>query len=305
MTKLLQSGFLKVSKIHNIYYETYGNPDGIPVIFVHGGPGGNFKSKNLIGLDTNKMFCILFDQRGCGKSTPSGEIIDNDTHKLVDDIKKLLDFLNVKQTCIYAGSWGACLSLLFAIKYPAMINKMFLNCSFLARKADSNFLYDGVKDIFPDLHSEFMKNIPEDKKNDISGYLFDEFETGNIERKKEIACLIANYEISLMKTTFHKSDDFNPAFMEDEDVYPSRMFLYYEANHFFIEDNYILKNADKLKDLDIFMTHGRYDMDAPLSGAWSLHKALPKSELVIVPYEGHSGDFKKSLLQHELNKFVK
>ena len=302
--KLYQNGYLEVGDNHKIYYECYGDPANEPVLFIHGGPGGHMNSKYLIGIDTEKCFAVMYDQRGCGKSLPMGEIDHNTTSDLINDIDLLLKHLNLKKTSIYAGSWGACLALLYAEARPHIVKHMFLNCSFLARKEDKKFLYDNIKTIFPDYHSQFIDKIPPQYQNDPPSYLYNEIIKGNLERRKEIACLMANYEYSLMNLTYNQSSALDPENMSPEDIIPTKIFLHYETNDFFIEDNQIINNADKIKKIPIVFVHGRFDMDAPLSGVWHLHKKLPLSDLTIVPYEGHSGEMKKTLLVKALNKYL-
>ena len=302
--KLYRNGYLKVGDGHQIYYECYGKPDLEPVLFIHGGPGGHLKPKYLTGIDTEKCFAVLYDQRGCGKSLPIGEINHNTTSDLINDIDLLLKHLNIKKVSIYAGSWGACLALLYAETKPKTVKRMFLNCSFLARQEDKEFLYDKIKTIFPDYYDDFIKKIPPQYRNNPSAYLYREIINGSLERQKEVACLMANYEYSLLNLTYNQSSALDTENMVPEDIIPTKIFLHYEANDFFIEDNQIINNASKIKKIPITFVHGRFDMDAPLSGVWHLHRKLPLSDLTIVPYEGHSGELKKTLLVKALNNYL-
>ena len=302
--KLYRNGYLKVGGGHQIYYECYGNPDREPVLFIHGGPGGHINPKYLIGIDTEKCFAVFYDQRGCGKSLPIGEISHNTTTDLINDIDLLLKHLNLKKVSIYAGSWGACLALLYAEAKPGTVKRMFLNCSFLARKEDKKFLYDNIKMIFPDYHGDFIGKIPQQYRDDPSGYLYNEIINGSLERQKEVACLMSNYEYSLLNLTYNQANASDPENMTPEDIIPTKIFLHYEANNFFIEDNQIINNAEKIKKIPIIFVHGRFDMDAPLSGVWHLYQKLPLSDLTIIPYEGHSGELKKTLLIKALNNYL-
>ena len=303
---MFKEGFLKVSNIHDIYYATYGNKNGIPLIFVHGGPGGcSDPIKRVDGLDLDKFYCVFYDQRGCGKSTPNGELKENTTQYLIEDIKKLMDHLSVKKATFVGSSWGSCLILLFSISYPEMVEMMLLSSTFLARKSDSEWLYKGSRAIFPDLYEKFMEPIISKYKGDnIDGYLLETIEKSDFEEKKKIACLMANYEYSLMLMVFSNSTFRKPEDIEESDINSTRIFLHFESNNFFIENEYILKNADKIRNIPIKFYHGRFDMNCTIDGAYSLHKMLPNSKMIIVPYESHIGVLMKELQKSDINNLI-
>ncbi|HSQ98177.1 MAG TPA: alpha/beta fold hydrolase [Rickettsiales bacterium] len=302
---MLEEGFLKVSDIHSIYYAVCGNKKGIPVLFVHGGPGGCSSGLNDIdGLDFDRFFYIVYDQRGCGKSIPNGELKDNTTNEAISDIKKLLDYLNIKKVIISASSWGACLSLIFSENYPNMVKNMFLRSTFLATENEINWLYNESYKIFPDLYEKFMKPIiSESKKDNIAKYLLEKMNNSNYEEKGKIACFMANYEHALMLMTFSNSNFKKPEDLEENDINSTKLFLHYESNHYFIENDYIIKNADKIKNIPIIFYHGRFDMNCTINNVYELHKILPNSKLIIVPYESHSGILLKDLQRNDIKDF--
>ena len=304
---MLNEGYLKVSNIHSIYYSTYGNKNGMPLLFIHGGPGGcsNFDS-NFLNIDTNKFYMILFDQRGCGRSLPSGETKENETQYLVDDIKQLLDYLNVKEALIYGSSWGTTLALLFAIKYTKYVKKLFLKSTFLAEYQDNNWLWNDSKKFFPDLYEKFIEPLITDKSNniEIAKYVFDKFISSDIEKQKVIVSNIINYESSLSTLAFSEWSFLKPQNLKDEDINYMKIFLYYEANNLFLEDRFIFNNISKIKDLPISFYHGRYDMDCPISGVYKIYKNLNNANITIIPYESHSGVLLKRLIADEINKYI-
>lgn len=300
---MLEEGFLKVSELHTIYYSTYGNKNGIPLLMIHGGPGGYSKPyKNLFGLDLNKFYVILYDQRGCGKSIPSGELKENTTIENVDDIARLLDFFKIKNIVIKAASWGTVLALVFAIKYPHRVLKMFLGSTFLARKIDSDWLFNNVKTIFPDLYDNFIQSVPVNERKNIAEYLYNKLQTSNFKEQQTITAMLDNYERTLMKIVSSKTDIVEPDDIEEKNINSAKIFLYYEKSSSFLEDNFIINNSDKIKNIPITFYHGRYDLDCPINGVYELHKKLENSELIIVPYEGHNGVMLKELLINDLNR---
>lgn len=300
---MFEEGFLKLDGIHTMYYTTTGNKSGLPILFVHGGPGGSGDIlKCAENIDLNKFYCITYDQRGCGKSLPSGELRENNKQNLIDDIIKLLDHLNIEKAIFSATSWGACLSLQFAIAHPERVEKMFLGSTFLARRFDSEWLFYTSKAIFPDLYEKFMiPIISNEKEENMARYLLDKMEKGNIEEKKKMACYISNYEYGLMLMSFSNSTFRKPEDFDEKDIIPTRIFLHFEANHFFMEENYIINNADKIKNIPINFYHGRFDMDCTLDTVYELHKKLPNSKLVIVPYESHKGILLNELRKRDIN----
>ncbi len=289
ITEPFDSGLLEVSAKHQIYYEQVGNPDGKPILFVHGGPGGGISENSRRFFDPEFYRVILFDQRGCGKSVPFASMEENTTWDLVEDINKLREFLQIDQWIVFGGSWGTTLSLIYAIEYPEQVKGLILRGIFLARQSDVDWLFqEGCSYLYPDAHEEFASLIAENERGDlVSAYyklLMDDNEKVHMEAAKcwsiyegSVVCLIPDESVV---------DDFAE---DDKALALARTECHYFYHQSFLkDDNYILNNTDKIEDIPTIIVHGRYDVDCRLSGAYELHKKLPLSELQIIQDAGHS-----------------
>ena len=242
----MKSGYLQVSKLHQIYFETKGNRNGIPVLVVHGGPGGGSNTKDFHFFDPNKYFAILYDQRGAGKSLPSGELNENNTNELVDDIALLLDFLGVKKTVLFGGSWGSCLSLLFAIRYPKQVAGIVLRGSFLGTlKNRVHFENGGNQQQFPEPWKRFLSLVPVEERENAFDYYLTQLLESNIEQQKIYAYELERYGI------IHSMVGITPELATKrlanfDGVNNLRIFAHYSKNNFFIPDEFILNHAEKI-----------------------------------------------------------
>ena len=290
--KTITQSFLKVSKLHKIYFQQFGSKDGTPIIFLHGGPGGKSEPKNLDYLPENQSFnAVLFDQRGCGESKPFGEIKENTTLDLIEDIKKLALHLKLEKFYLFGSSWGSTLALLFAQKYPKRVKGLVLKSVFLARRKDIEWLYseNGAARFFPDKYKrveEYLKQKRLTWKKFID-FAYKLIKSKKIEEQKELVSIIYDVEYSLAKLDV----PFHPLTKKDIDgnfLNTAKIYLHYLKNNFFLRENQILKEINKIKNIPTLIIHGRYDMLTPLEGAWKLHKALPKSRLFITNFSSHS-----------------
>ncbi|VEU65054.1 prolyl aminopeptidase [Mycoplasmopsis cynos] len=290
-TSLLKADFLRVSELHKIYYEIHGNPIGIPVFIVHGGPGGgsSFKLKELFNLTKFKL--IFFDQRGCGKSQPFLELKDNNTNELVEDIEKLRKYLNLGQINLFGGSWGTTLSLMYAIKYPKNVAKILLRAVFLARQEDVNFLYEknGASEFYPDLFEKYYGLIKNEKGNSILEKYYKIFISKSSALQKEAAIMFSNWENSLVSIKkFNAKKRYSKTDINDA-LAISLLESHYFINQSFLPyDNYILDNVNILLNHDVTIIHGRQDIDCRPIGAYLLHKKLPNSKLFLIDAAGHT-----------------
>lgn len=279
---------LKVSDLHELYVDEAGNPDGIPVVFVHGGPGGACDASSRCFYDPAIFRIITFDQRGCGRSTPHGELVDNNSNELVEDMEKIRKALNVEQWVLFGGSWGSTLSLLYAIKHPSRVFGMVLRGIFLCRQLDIDWLYkDGANRIFPDYWDEFIKPIPEAERGDlIQAY------HARLTGDDELARMAAAKSWSAWEGSCSKlrpSPEILARFTKPHNAMArSRIETHYFLNNGFVEENHILANIDNLKGIPSRIIHGRYDMVCALENAQTLHKLWEGSELTIVRDAGHS-----------------
>jgi proline iminopeptidase len=283
------TGKLKVSDLHEIYFEESGTPTGKPVIFVHGGPGGGTEPKHRRYFDPRKYRIILFDQRGCGQSTPHASLVENTTWHLVDDMEKLRRHLNVEKWQVFGGSWGSTLALAYAETHPQRVTELVLRGIFLLRKKEIDWFYQsGASEIFPDAWESYWNHIPENERHDMVSAYYKRLTHSDKKVQIEAAKAWSVWEGSTSKLfpdpdfiSHYGEDDFAIAF--------ARVECHYFINQGFMEtDGQLLKNIDKIRHIPAVIVQGRYDVVCPMDSAWALHRAWPESELVIVPDAGHS-----------------
>ncbi|WP_299183825.1 prolyl aminopeptidase [uncultured Neptuniibacter sp.] len=279
---------LQVSATHNLYVEESGNPQGIPVLFIHGGPGGGCAPAHRSFFDPEKYRIILFDQRGCGRSTPHSELSENTTTELVEDIRKIKEHLDIDQWLLFGGSWGSTLSLLYAQSYPEHVSGMILRGIFLCRDADIQWFYQrGASAIFPDYWKDYEQIIPERERDNMLLAYYKRLTSDN-----EIARMSAAKAWSIWEgrcSTLDPNQDIVDHFADPHFALAmARIEAHYFINKAFIEDNQILKNCHKIRQIKTTIIHGRYDMVCPVEQALALYEALPDSELHIVRDAGHS-----------------
>ncbi|ENY53922.1 prolyl aminopeptidase [Metamycoplasma alkalescens] len=287
-----KKGYLKVSDIHQIYYEEVGNPKGSPILFVHGGPGGGISESSRQYFDPKHYRIILFDQRGCGKSLPSAEIKQNTTLDLVNDIEALRIHLNIEKWILFGGSWGSCLSLIYAINYPNATKGLILRGIFLGRDEDNEFLYQkGTSFFMPEAFDEFSSFVLPEERNDLIKAYHKYLNSNDIDIAYKAAYHWAKWELGAV--AIEQLPDIETILMDNKaNLELARIENHYFINHIFLEDNYILKNIAKIKNIPTIIVHGRYDLICRPEGAYLLHKNLPNSKLQIVT-GGHSSKEEK------------
>lgn len=288
--KPYNTGMLKVSDLHTLYYEEVGNPKGKPILFLHGGPGAGLSQKYRRYFDPKFYRIILFDQRGAGKSKPHAELKENTTKHLVADIENIRDYLNINKWIVFGGSWGTTLALTYAICHPDKVIGLILRGIFLGRKSDVHWLFqEGSSNIYPDKWEDFIKIIPENERDNMIKAYYKRLTSNNEEERLQAAKAWSIWEgnVVLLLPDEKNIEKFGSS---DLALSMARCECHYFINNMFNEtDNYILENTDKIEDIPCRIVHGRYDMDCRLSGAWELHKKLPLSDLRIVKDAGHSG----------------
>lgn len=284
-----ENGWLSVSDMHEIYWEDAGRLNNIPVLCLHGGPGGGSNPEMRRFFDHRMYRTILFDQRGCGKSTPYSEIRENTTWDLVDDIEKLRENRGIDQWIVFGGSWGSTLALAYAIKHPDRVKGLILRGVFLLTDAELNWFYQsGASFLFPDCFERYVKPIPEDERGDLISAFHKRLTSSNREERIEAARAWSQWEgetLSIRSPSVRA-----PRFQNDRfvDAFARLECHYFKNKGFFEEDGWILKNIEKIQDIPGVIIHGRYDVVTPLSSAWALHKAWNRSQLQIIPNAGHS-----------------
>lgn len=277
--------FLDTGDGHKVYYECFGNPAGSKYLFVHGGPGGGTSEAALSFFDLSSCMVVLVDQRGCGKSLPLGEIAHNNTELLIEDFEKIRKTLKIECWNLFGGSWGSTLSLAYAQSYPQSVSKLILRGIFLGSKAGTNWLTQalGAARVWPEAWQEFNQAVPElNQKKDPCKYLYEQVCAGN----QQLAIAFAKWE---GRISCHKENSELVAAMSS---YPlgytiGKLELHYMANDFFLAENQIINNLDKIT-MPIEIVHGRYDLVCPLDNALELHQNAANSRLYIMPNSGHS-----------------
>ena len=300
------TGFLKKGK-HKIYYEQCGNPKGKPAIFLHGGPGGGCGSLSRRFFNPKKYRIILFDQRGCGKSKPHTCLEDNTTWHLIEDIESIREILDIKKWLVFGGSLGSTLALAYAQKHPKNVSQLVLRGIFMLRQKELQWFYQyGASEMYPEAWQGFLKEIPENERDNLIE-AYRKIFYGDDEEKKlsaakawskwEASCSFINYNPDAVKDSLNAEFALAFALIENH---------YFINKGFLDNENQLLENIDIIRNIPAVIIQGRYDVVCPPTTAYELHSKWPESELVIAPFSGHSA-FEKEIT-HELikatNKFI-
>lgn len=297
--KPFNTGFLPSKDGHEIYYAEYGNPNGIPVLCFHGGPGGCSAPKHASAFDPKKYRVILHDQRGCGQSTYQNRFYKNTAADLLADATRLLKHLNVTGKVIArGGSWGATLALLFAIKYPERVRRLILNSVFLAGTTDRAWMENISGDLF---YPDIMAKIRADAGNEALSAHYNRLLQGGKKDINRAMGLYGGYEGIMGRAD---AVLLKPPFDENRIKY-AQLFFHYDAHSYFIKPDEILKNVKKIAPIPTLIVHNRLDMSCPVKNAFDLYKALPKSKLVVVPDRGHGSKLLHATLKQEIEKILK
>ena len=281
---------LQVSPLHSIYVEESGNPRGQPVIFFHGGPGGGTDPAHRRYFDPAHYRIVLFDQRGCGQSTPHAELRDNTTWHLVDDAEKIREHLQIDRWHVFGGSWGSTLSLAYAVTHPTRVRSLTLRGIFLIRRAEIQFFYqEGTSWIFPDYFAEYLKPIPVEERDDLVTAYYKRLTSGVDAVEAECARAWSVWEGSTSKLF----PDEGLIHRTAGDLFARQLARiechYFVNNGFFAYDGWLLDAAkQKLQGIPMTIVQGRYDVVCPAKSAWDLKQAVPSANLVIVKDAGHS-----------------
>lgn len=285
------SGHLHVSPLHRLYYEQCGNPDGKPVVFLHGGPGSGLSADYRRFFDPDAYRIVLFDQRGSGKSVPHASLEDNTTWHLVEDIETLRQHFKIDRWLVFGGSWGSTLALAYAIRHPESVTGLVLRGIFLGRASENRWYYEaggGASAIFPDNWEDFVNLIPESERDDMIGAYHRRLTSNDDAVRAEAARAWSVWESSALKLIPDQNliDDFSEP---DKAAALARIECHYFMNNCFFEtDNYLIENVQRLRQIPGMIVHGRYDIICPLTSAWDLHRAWPEAKLEIIPDAGHS-----------------
>lgn len=279
---------VNVDPPHVLHVEECGNPDGVPVVFVHGGPGAGCEEYHRRFFDPQVYRIVLFDQRGCGRSTPHASLENNTTPALVADMETIRTQLGIEKWVVFGGSWGSTLGLVYAETYPERVLGLVLRGIFLCRKQDIDWFYqDGCHRVFPDYWSYFLRPIPEEER----GNMLDAYHKRLI-GDDEVARMAAAKAWSIWEgrcaTLVPRQSVVDHFASPHTALSLARIECHYFVNDSFMSQDQILRNADRLADIPGVIVHGRYDMVCPVDQAWALHQAWPQAELKIIPDAGHS-----------------
>ena len=279
---------LTCGDIHNIYVEESGNPDGQPILFLHGGPGGGCGAKQRRFFDPKYYRIILFDQRGCGKSTPLGETKENTTEDLISDIETIRKHLNIEKWVLFGGSWGSSLALAYGVRYPEYLIGLILRGVFLSREKELDWFLKDVDQFFPEYH-ELLLNHKDNinKDNLVEEYTRLVFGNNfNIAKKASVAW--NKFEGSVLKLLPTSDLSDNKEINYEFELARAKVQLHYINNLCFIDGEKILNKVEVLENIPVEIVQGRYDMVCPPKTAYDLKQRLPHSQLVIIADAGHS-----------------
>jgi proline iminopeptidase len=284
-----RSGRLRVSDLHEVYYEESGNPRGRPAVFVHGGPGGGTDAKQRQFFDPEAYRIILFDQRGCGQSTPYASLEDNTTWHLVGDMERLREHLDIERWQVFGGSWGSTLALAYAESHPDRVSELVLRGIFMLRKKELDWFYqEGASAIFPDAWEGYLEAIPEAERSDLMRAYYDRLTDPDPVVQRAAARAWSTWEAS---TSFlFQNRDYVVRAGEDEfAVAFARIECHYFVNRgFFARESQLLDDVDKIRGIPAVIVQGRYDVVCPMMSAWDLHRAWPEADFRVVADAGHS-----------------
>ena len=279
---------LPVSDGHTLYFEECGNPDGLPLVFLHGGPGGGFSGSHRRLFDPALYDVMLFDQRGCGKSTPHASLEANTTWHLVADIERLREMMGVETWQVFGGSWGSTLALAYAETHPERVSELVLRGIYLLTKAELDWYYQfGVSEMFPEKWERFLAPIPEAERGDMMA-AYRKRLTGD-DRVAQIAAALAWSQWEGQTITLLPEPSTSDQFGEDEFALAfARIENHYFTHGGWLDEGQLLRDAGRLKDIPGTIVHGRYDMPCPARFAWALHKAWPKADFHLIEGAGHA-----------------
>jgi len=277
-----------VSDLHTLYIEESGEADGIPVVFLHGGPGGACEPSHRRFFDPERYRIILFDQRGCGKSRPHASLEQNSTWELVDDLEKIREFLEIDQWVVFGGSWGSTLALAYAQKHPQRVLGLILRGIFLGRDEDIHWFFQGeAARIFPEAWQHFIEPIPPEERDDIVAAYYQRLTSSNDIVRMGAAKAWSIWEGSSVTLLPDKNvvDYFSDPHIA---LSIARIECHYFNNDCFLRPDQLLEDCDKIKDIPGYIVHGRYDMVCPIDQAILLNQRWQNAKLRVIDDAGHA-----------------
>ncbi|PSB09475.1 prolyl aminopeptidase [Pleurocapsa sp. CCALA 161] len=282
-------GKLKVSALHTIHYEESGNPQGKPVIFLHGGPGGGISPIYRQYFDPQQWRIIIFDQRGCGQSTPYAELRENTTWDLVQDIEQLRQQFKIDKWVVFGGSWGSTLALAYAQTHPERCKGLILRGIFMLRPSEIRWFYqEGANYIYPDAWQAYLRPIPLEERDDLLGAFYKRLTSEDRQVRLEAARAWSVWEASTSKLIPSTISQQSFAREEFAEAFARIECHYFVNRGFFTQDNQLLQNIKRIRHLPGVIVQGRYDVVCPMISAWELHQAWQSAEFIVINDAGHS-----------------
>jgi proline iminopeptidase len=282
-----RSGAISLDDTHEMYWEESGNPDGIPVVFLHGGPGAGTIPAHRRFFDPDAYRIVIYDQRGAGRSTPLGELRDNTTSHLIADMETLRGRLGIGKWLLFGGSWGSTLSIAYAETHPENCLGLILRGIFLGREQELDWFLDGCRTVFPEAWGRLVEPLSDEEKKDVLGAYHRVLTQGTAEEKLRAARAWSRYEGSC--STLMPSPETVAAFGQDNMALGlARIESHYFINQLFMPKNSLLDNIDRIREIPGVIIQGRYDMVCPIVTADELHRRWPEAEYHVVPDAGHS-----------------
>ena len=289
--KPYRKGTLRVSPVHELYFEESGNPRGKPVVFLHGGPGGGTSPSMRRFFNPRRYRIVLFDQRGCGKSRPHASLVANTTWDLVDDIERLREHLRLRRWQVFGGSWGSTLALAYAQRYPRRVTELVLRGIFLLRRSELEWFYQnelGAASMFPDLWEKFVAPIPKRERGNMMRAYYRRLTSRSAATRARAAYSWSVWEAA---TSYLRASASDIARYDDTDTAAAfaRIECHYFVNRGFLKrEDQLLRDVRKIRHIPGVIVQGRYDVVCPARSAWALHRAWPQADLRMVPDAGHS-----------------
>ncbi|MBK20252.1 MAG: prolyl aminopeptidase [Rhodospirillaceae bacterium] len=282
-----ETGHLALDETHIMYWEQSGNPNGVPVMFLHGGPGAGATPVHRRFFDPAAYRVIIFDQRGAGRSEPQGELNNNTTQHLIDDIETLRKHLGIDRWLVFGGSWGSTLALAYGQAHREQCIGFVLRGIFLGRPEELDWFLYGMKTVYPEIWGRLVEQLSDDERKDILASYHKRLMDSDPAVHLPAARAWSAYEGAC--STLLPSPETVAAFSSDALAYAlARIETHYFVNDLFMEENALLEGIDKIRDLPGVIVQGRYDMVCPIRTANALHEAWPEAEYVVVPDAGHS-----------------
>lgn len=287
---ILFKNTILVDDFHEVYYEVCGNPSGVPVVFLHGGPGSGCNPVQRRFFDPSYYMVVLIDQRGCGRSKPQGSIIKNTTADLVADIDAIRNELSIQKWHVFGGSWGSTLALSYALAFPLRVTSLILRGIFLSRPSELNWFLGDIAHFYPEVWDRLVTFLPSsDRSNVLSAYsqrLFSGDSTINV----PAAWQWNAFENAIMRLIPNESKEAETPSIEQDaiELARARIQMHYIEHQCFVDGTALLASAPQLANIPTIIVQGRYDMVCPPTSAWELSRAMPHAEFHIIQDAGHS-----------------